>query len=137
MSTLDSWIKVNKMSEETLKEIASTLHELLKWTRFSGMQELKTILQTNLKSDTEMLIYELSDGTRGAREVAKFASVASKTTVLSYWKRWGKIGIVLSVQGEEGRYQRICSLEEVGLTVPPLPQAAPPVEEPKEGEHSE
>ncbi len=37
MLTLGSWIKVNKMSGETLEEIVSTLHELLKWTKFLGM----------------------------------------------------------------------------------------------------
>ncbi len=75
---------------------------------------MKTILQTNPKSDTEKLIFELSDETRGAREVAKLVGVASKTTVLNYWKRCGKLGIFLPVQNEWGRYRRICSLEEVG-----------------------
>ena len=125
------------MSEETLKEIVSTLHELLKWTKFSGMQQLKTILQSNLKTDTEMLVYELSDGTRGTREVARLAGIGSKTTVLNYWKKWGKVGIVMTVQNEEGRYQRICSLEEVGLTVAPLPQPASATDESKEGQESE
>jgi hypothetical protein len=125
------------MSDETLKEIASTLHEMLKWTKFSGMQQLKTILQANLKTETEMLVYELSDGVRGTREVARLAGIASKTTVLNYWKKWSKVGIVMAVQGEEGRYQRICSLEEVGLTVPPLPQPAASPEEGKPGEENE
>jgi len=125
------------MSEQTPKEIASTLHEFLKWTKFSGMKQLKTILQANLKTDTEMLIYELCDGVRGTREVARLAGVASKTTVLNYWKKWGKVGIVMAVQNEERRYQRICSLEEVGLTVPALPQLAPAEEDVKEGGQGE
>lgn len=136
MSTLDSWIKVNQMSEEALKDIASTLHELLKWTKFSGMQQLKTILQATLKTDTEMLVYELSDGTKGTREVARLSGLGSKSTVARYWTKWSVIGVVLPVQ-KEGRYQRICSLEEVGLTVPPLPQPAQVAEDSKEDEQSE
>ena len=136
MSTLDSWIKVNQLSEETLKDIASTLHELLKWTKFSGMQQLKTILQANLKTDIEMLVYQLSDGAKGTREVARLSGLGSKSTVARYWTKWSVIGIVLPVQ-KEGRYQRICSLEEVGLTVPPLPQPAQVAEDSKEGEQGE
>lgn len=109
------------MSEQTLKEIASTLKELLKWSRFAGMQQLRNILTQNLKTNNELLIYEASDGIRGAREVAKIAGT-SHPTVLSYWKKWAKVGIVEPSPKFEGRYQRICSLEEVGLTAPPIPQ---------------
>lgn len=136
MSTLDSWIKVNRMSEETLKDISSTLHELLKWTKFSGMQQLKTILQANLETEVEMLVYELSDGAKGTREIARLSGLGSKSTVARYWTKWSVIGIVLPVQ-KEGRYQRICSLEEVGISVPPLPQPARVTEDSEEGEQSE
>ena len=54
----------NMVSEElkVLKSIESKLNELVKWTKFAGIQQLRTILTQNLKNDTEMLIYELSDG---------------------------------------------------------------------------
>jgi len=109
------------MSEEALREIASTLKELLRWSRFSGMQQLKNVLSQNLKNDTEMLVYELSDGSRGARDVAAATGV-SHQTVLNYWKKWSKIGIAEPSSSFQGRYQRICSLEEVGLEVPVMPQ---------------
>lgn len=69
-----------------------------------------------------MLIYELSDGTRGTREVASAAGIGSNATVAAYWKRWSKVGIVEPSPTYRGRYQRICSLEEVGLEVPQIPQ---------------
>jgi hypothetical protein len=53
------------MSEQTLKEIASTLKELLKWSRFAGMQQLRNVLSQTLKTETEMLIYELSEEVEG------------------------------------------------------------------------
>lgn len=110
------------MSEQLLKEIASTMKELLKWTRFAGMQQLRNILTQNLQTQIELLVYEASNGTRGAREVAQAAGLGSHTTVLSYWKKWAKVGIVEPSTKFEGRYQRICSLEEVGLTVPAVSQ---------------
>lgn len=112
------------MSEQTLKEIASILKELLKWSRFAGMQQLRNVLGQSLKTETEMLIYELSDGTRGTREVAASAGVGSNATVAAYWKKWSKVGIVEPTPAFHGRYQRICSLEEVGLSVPAIPQAS-------------
>ena len=109
------------MSEQTFREIASTLKELLKWTRFAGMQQLRNVLTLNLETDIELMTYEASDGSRGARGAAKMAGI-SHTTVLSYWKKWAKVGIVEPSPNYEGRYQRICSLEEVGLKAPPIPQ---------------
>ena len=111
------------MSEEldTLKGIKTTLEELLKWTRLAGMQQLHEILTQNLKTDKEMLIFELSDGEKGTREIAKLTGVGSNATIASYWKKWSKVGIVESYPKYKGRYQRICSLEEVGLMIPPMP----------------
>lgn len=108
------------MNEDKLSEIAATLKELLKWTRFAGMQQLRTILTQNLTTDAELLIFELSDGERTTREVARLAGIGSHATVANYWKKWGKLGIVEPSQKRQGRFQRICSLEEVGLTVPAM-----------------
>jgi hypothetical protein len=111
-----------QLSEQTLVEIAGTLKELLKWSRFAGMQQLRNVLSQTLKTDTEKLIYEFSDGTKGAREVAGAARLGSHATVLTYWKKWSKVGIVEPSPTHHGRYQRICSLEEVGLEVPQMAQ---------------
>jgi len=122
------------MSEElkTLKNIESKLDQLLKWTRFAGMQQLRTILTQNLTTDIEMLIYELSDGERSTREIAGFSGVGSNATVASYWRKWSKLGIVEPSEKRQGRFRRICSLEEVGLTPPPIPQATAETEQPEE-----
>ena len=122
------------MSEElkTLKSIEGKLDQLLKWTRFAGMQQLRTILAQNLTTDTEMLIYELSDGERGTREVAAVSGVGSNATVANYWRRWSRLGIMEPSERRQGRFRRICSLEEVGLTVPPIPQATAQTEHPPE-----
>lgn len=119
------------MSEElkTLRSIEQKLDQLLKWTRFAGMQQLRTILTQNLETDTEMLVYELSDGERTTREIARLAGVGSNATITNYWRKWSKVGIAEPSEKRRGRYKRICSLEEVGLTVPPMPQAGePPIE---------
>lgn len=113
------------MSEElkTLKNIESKLDQILKWARFAGVQQLRNILSQTLENDTAALVYELSNGERGTRELAKLVGVKSNATIAAYWKKWSRLGIVEQSSAYQGRYRRICSLEEVGLSIPPLPQA--------------
>jgi hypothetical protein len=110
------------MSEElkVLKSIEFKLDHLLKWLRFAGLQQLRNVLTQNLTTDKELLIYELSDGERTTREIAKLVNVGSNATISAYWKKWSKLGIVEPYQNRQGRFQRFCSLEEVGLTIPPM-----------------
>jgi hypothetical protein len=112
------------VSEElrALKSIESKLDQILKWTKLSGMQQFRDLLTQNLPDDTSMLIYEYSDGERGTREIATIAGVKSNATVANYWKKWSELGIVEPSSKYRGRFQRVCSLAEVGLTIPPTPK---------------
>ena len=105
-----------------LRNIESKLDQLLKWTRFAGMQQLRNILTHNLTNDMQMLIYEYSDGKKSTREVAELVGVKSNQTVANYWKKWSSLGIVEQSTEYQGRFQRICSLAEVSLTIPPTPK---------------
>jgi hypothetical protein len=126
---------MSQPNDATLREMASTLLELLKWTRFAGMQQLKSIVTQNLSSDPEMLVYELSDGNRGTREIAQLAGIGSNSTIARYWQKWSKIGLVEPSKNLPGRFQHICSLEELGLTVPQMPIQVQP--QPGQGDSNE
>jgi hypothetical protein len=39
-------------------------------------------------------------------------------TVVNYWKKWAILGIAIPSENYQGRYKRICSLEELGIDVP-------------------
>jgi hypothetical protein len=112
----------SNMSDElrVLKSIECKLDQLLRWSRFASLQQLRNVLTQNLATDKELLIYELSDGEHTTREIAELLKIGSNSTVAGYWKKWGKLGIVEQSQNRQGRYQRFCSLEEVGLTIPPM-----------------
>ena len=62
---------------ETLSEAARMLkvllRELLKWTRFSGIEKVKSVLVATLMDDQQRSAYQASDGSRGPREVAVIA----------------------------------------------------------------
>jgi hypothetical protein len=111
----------NRMTEEVkiLKNIEAKLDQILKWTRFAGMQQLQSILTSTLSNDTQLLIYEYSNGKRSTREIAKLTGIKSNQTISNYWQKWSSLGIVEPSQEYKGRFQRICSLEQVGLTIPP------------------
>jgi transcription initiation factor TFIIIB Brf1 subunit/transcription initiation factor TFIIB len=111
------WIEVVNLSESNVEEMLILLRELVKWSKFESIPKLRTVLEQNLTNDKEKIIYEFSNGERSTRDVAKVADV-SHVTVQNYWEKWSKLGIVDKSEKYEGRYRHICSLEEVGLTVP-------------------
>ena len=109
---------VDQINEDYLKELLTNVKELVRWSKFSGKKQLKEIITQNLKSDNELLIYEFSDGERSTREISKIVGKVSHSTVATYWNKWNKLGIVETSQKYEGRFQRLCSLEEIGLSIP-------------------
>jgi len=93
------------------------LREILKWIRFSGMKEVRHVLNTVLDSLQKRRIYQLSDGDNSSRDIAKSADV-SDATVRNYWRVWAKAGIVEPVKAGTGdRYKRTFDLEELGIDV--------------------
>ena len=106
-------IKVN--NEE---EIILILKELLKWTRFSGMKEVKIVLDSTLNTDSKILIYHYSNGELGTVEIGKLAKVNEKT-VRNYWASWARLGIVESFRVRGGdRYKKSFDLEDFGFKIP-------------------
>jgi DNA-binding MarR family transcriptional regulator len=93
------------------------LREILKWTRFEGIQKARDTLETLLKTDIEKIIYQNSDG-RTSREIAQLVGT-SHPTVIRHWKRWSVYGIVEEVRSRGGsRYKRVFSLPDFGIEVP-------------------
>lgn len=103
------------MTDEKFDRMIQLLEEILKWVRLEGVQRVKTTLSEVLKTDVEKLVYENSNG-QTSREIAETAGV-SHATVINYWSRWAKYGIVEEVRSRGGaRYKRIFSLSDFGST---------------------
>ena len=117
------------------QEIKDILKEILKWTKFEGMQKVKQILETTLDNDTKKLIYELSDG-RSSPKIAKIVGVDS-SAVRDYWNDWAVLGITEIHPDYKKRYRRVFSLKEVGVEVPEVRESVETKEEAVEGEESE
>jgi hypothetical protein len=98
------------------QEIKYILKEILRWTKFEGIQKVKQVLEATLNNDTKKLIYKLSDG-RPSPEIARTVRVSDQT-IRNYWKEWAILGIVETHPDYKKRYRRVFSLREVGIAVP-------------------
>lgn len=120
--------------EDSGKRTEELLREILKWIKFDGMQKVKNTLIDVLQKDVEKTIYEASDG-KSSIDIAKVAGV-SHQTVVNYWKKWARIGLVEAERAQGGtRYRRVFSLEDFGIEVlkkEPVPSQEPPAQ--KKGE---
>jgi transposase len=101
---------------ENSQNIVEVLKEILKWTKFSGMQELKRVLETNLDDTIKKSIYHWSDGS-DSKQIASRAKVSDQT-VRNYWKKWAAIGIMEPCPKFKGRYWKLFSLEQIGIEMP-------------------
>jgi hypothetical protein len=105
------------MSDETLERIARIAEEQLKWTKLSGMTQLKSIFEENLRTDDDKRVYELSDGERSIRDIEKITNVG-RTKIAALWKKWYKMGIMERSEKYEGkRMKKSFSLSGVGIDV--------------------
>ena len=70
----------------------SLLKEILKWTKFAGMQQLRKIFENALTDDGLKKAYQLSDGTIGLVEIGDQTGI-KKDTLSKHWKYWGGDGL--------------------------------------------
>lgn len=97
------------------------LHEIALWLRFQNRQPLKTLLSQVLTTDTDKIIYDLTDGTKSQPEIARAAGV-SQPTVSIKWKAWRTLGIAYELPEEPGRCCHLADLRSVGIEPPTRPK---------------
>lgn len=103
------------MTEELLQELIESQRETNRWLRVLALPVLTEALRNSLRNARERRVYQESDG-RTSREVGESADV-SHVTVIGYWGRWARVGIVEEVPDAEGRYRRLVDLGDVGIEV--------------------
>lgn len=104
-------------------KIIELLEDIARWSRLQGMEKLRAVITTNLKTQSELLVYELSDGERSTRDIETVSRIG-ESTVGNYWQRRQRLGIVEKSRKFEGRWKRLCSLEDLGIEVPKLVTAS-------------
>ena len=111
------------MHEDVEEKIVGLLEEILRWIRFQGWRNVKDVLVDVLTDDLSKIIYHCSDG-RSSREIAQKVSV-SHVTVVRYWRKWARVGIVEPIKVAGGtRYRKMFNLEDFGIEVPEIEKEA-------------
>lgn len=91
---------------------------MLKWTKFTAIKEVRTVLTNILDTEQKRLIYHLSDGKNGTIEIKNLANIGS-STVIRYWEAWFRVGIVEPIAVRGGiRYKKSFNLEDFGFNIP-------------------
>ena len=104
----------------TEEEQIKILREILKWIKFSGIREVRSILMNILDTEEKRLIYHLSNGENGSVEIGRRVGV-SHVTVTRYWKSWTRLGIVDPIRVQGGlRYKRLFELNDFGFSMPAI-----------------
>lgn len=113
------------MSEKD--NIVEQLEEILLWMKYDYLETRKKLREI-LDTPDKILVYELSNGDRSTREIAKYVSVTFRT-IAQWWNRWFDAGLMAQTEKYGGsRYKRLCSLTKMGIKIPEK------IEEPKEDE---
>jgi len=111
------------MHEDVEEKIVGLLEEILRWIRFQGWRNVKDVLVDVLTDDLSKLIYHYSDG-RSSREIAQKVLV-SHVTVVRYWRKWARDGIVEPIKVAGGtRYRKMFNLEDFEIEVPEIEKEA-------------
>ena len=103
------------MNDEESKQI---LREILKWQRLQGFKTLKELMPSLLDNDKKKIVYEMTDGKITQSEIIKKIHMSS-ATITDWWKEWHAYGIIIQ---EGKKYQKIISLEKLGIEIPTLDQ---------------
>jgi len=97
-----------------LRSLKDTMHCILKWIKYSNFQVLRKTIENF--SDKEKMAYELTDGERSRRDIAKELGI-SDSTIQAWWDKWFRLGIVEPSETRKGRPRRMFSLDELGIQV--------------------
>jgi hypothetical protein len=94
------------------------LREILKWIRFSGMKEVRGVIDNLVDDEKKRSIYQLSNGSLTVRDIGEKVGVG-KDKVASLWKLWSRAGLgeTIVVKGGGSRFKKSFDLEELGIEV--------------------
>lgn len=109
--------------EITLKDIHNDLRELLTWTKFAGIKEVKPFLLSHIDTDIKKQIYSLSDGINSSYEIArKLRNESVRRSVSNYWQDWEKVNLGELIPAPGGnRFKSSFNLTDFAIPVLEIP----------------
>lgn len=112
---------VERLLEDVLRghrEMLDEQRSINRMLRFVAHRQARELLEATLTKAIERRVYELSDGQRSSREIEKIVNKeVTQRTVVTWWQKWRRLGLVEQSETYSGRMQKVLPLEEVGLTL--------------------
>jgi DNA-binding transcriptional ArsR family regulator len=105
---------VSPVSNNSNEQIVNLLSELVNLYKLVNKPTIVQRLEEELADPKRKQIYELSNGERSSREIAKIVGDVSYSTITVYWKQWAQKGLMTPAQ-RVGRYKHTVDLKEYGL----------------------
>ena len=93
-------------------DTAVAISEILAWLKVQNRDVLRSILAQTLSTPSDRKVYELSDGSRIAKQVAE-ASGVSEATVSRKWKAWRNAGLLIDT-ADRWKPRHLQSIESLG-----------------------
>ncbi len=91
--------------------------EILRWVRIMAAGPLRDLLREHIQSETDLAVYQASDGARSRDQVGGLAGISGRA-VGTRWAAWKEAGIVL--ENSTKKYpHRIASADSVGFELEP------------------
>ena len=83
--------------------------------RLLAGDKVRQILEKELDTNEKRQVYELTDGTRSRREIAKITGI-SDDTIQGWWDRWVSKGL-LRKDPRTGRPHKVLCLQELSIKI--------------------
>ncbi|MBW8011013.1 MAG: hypothetical protein FVQ83_07210 [Chloroflexi bacterium] len=97
-----------------LKELAVIHTRIEKWLRFFAQSELEKRLSNIFSTNEELIIYELTNGKRSSREIAKLVN-KSHNWIVDLWKKWEDDNNIVEPIGPRKPYSAKYTLPELAI----------------------
>ena len=101
---------------QKLTNIEAYLMELVFLTRLRDIDQIKKAVNEELDTLERKRVYELTDGIRSQRDIARLANVPERT-ISNWWHKWLQVGLIIRSPAPPSRVRKVFSLEDLGLSV--------------------
>jgi hypothetical protein len=100
------------MTDDTFTTL---IREFLTLYKVINRKAILEILNTELKNEQVIEIYQLTDGEKSSRELSgALRNKCSHATVVNLWNKWALLGLVIPAK-QKGRYKAAFNLSEYGI----------------------
>lgn len=105
-------------TDRLLAEVLEQQVQINRLLRFVAHRQARELILQHLTKSIERRVYELSDGHRSSRDIEKAVNKeVTQRTVVSWWQKWRKLGLVEQSRVYSGRMQQLMPLDELGIAL--------------------